>query len=338
MLRSKNSFAAKSTPRARNKSVWRIVTLLVAFAVLLMTSQAWPFAASAPSSVEAFEREAKPFEMMTRPNTASKSSDEPKSFEEALKKALKKRKLKLENVCAPDDLVARRVLADYGAMFVASKKVLPPPVCVFADEDAVTQFQIKAQFDVETINDAEIELQPAAMEALRKAREVALKEGLDITPRGGAEAARRGYKDTLEFWGTRFEPALVYWQEQGRLSAEQAERLRRLPLREQVAEVLTLEQSGIFFSKDLTKSILYSVAAPGTSQHLSMLALDVTEFENERVRAILAEHGWFQTVLSDLPHFTFLGLKEKELAAHGLRPVTVDNQVFWIPNIDPLPH
>ena len=44
-----------------------------------------------------------------------------------------------------------------------------------------------------------------------------------------------------------------------------------------------------------------------------MLAFDVNEFDNPRVREILAKHGWFQTVLSDLPHFTYLGLKEKDL-------------------------
>lgn len=276
--------------------------------------------------------EVNPFEMSTF-NTPSKSSDKAKPFDVALKKALKKRKMKLENVCAPDNLVARRVLADYGAMFLADKEVLPPPVCVFADEDAVTQFQNQARYTAAIIGDVEIELQPAAMEAFLKAREDALKENLDITPRD-EDAARRSYNETLELWGTRVNPALQYWQEQGRLTADHAQRLRALPLREQVTEVLTLEQSGIFFSKDLTKSILYSVAAPGTSQHLSMLALDVDEFADARVRAILAEHGWFQTVLSDLPHFTFLGLKEKDLPSHGLRPVTFDNQVFWIPNLE----
>ncbi len=107
--------------------------------------------------------------------------------------------------------------------------------------------------------------------------------------------------------------------------------MRALPLHDQVAEVLELEKSGIFFSKDLSKSILYSIAAPGTSQHIALLALDVTEFDNPRVREILAKHGWFQTVLSDLPHFTFLGLKEKDLPKHGLKSVIVDGQNFWIP-------
>src|SRR2546422_4320125 len=96
---------------------------------------------------------------------------------------------------------------------------------------------------------------------------------------------------------------------------------------------LDLEKNEIYFSKDLSKSILYSIAAPGTSQHIAMLALDVTEFQDPRVREILAKHGWFQTVLSDLPHFTFLGLKEDDLPKHGLKSVVVNEQTFWIPNV-----
>jgi hypothetical protein len=106
-------------------------------------------------------------------------------------------------------------------------------------------------------------------------------------------------------------------------------------LHDQVAEVLELEKSEIYFSKDLSKSILYSIAAPGTSQHIAMLAFDVNEFQNPRVRELLGKHGWFQTVLSDLPHFTFLGLKESELPKHGLKSVVVDGQTFWIPNVKP---
>ncbi len=97
--------------------------------------------------------------------------------------------------------------------------------------------------------------------------------------------------------------------------------------------MLELEKNGIYFSKDLSKSILYSIAAPGTSQHIAMLAFDANEFENPRVREILAKHGWFQTVLSDLPHFTFLGLKEKDLPKNGLKNVEADGQTFWIPNV-----
>lgn len=250
--------------------------------------------------------------------------------------ALETAGINLQDGCALDDPVARRVLEDYGAMFVATDQVMPPPVCMFDDEAGVSKFQNDAKFKAAVIGGTKIELQPVAMEALLAARSEANEQGLDITPRGGTTAARRSYQDTQRLWDSRFLPALTHWQGQGRLTREQAERLRRLPIHDQVREVLELEKRGIFFSQDLSKSILYSVAAPGASQHISMLALDVSQFGNARVRGILARHGWFQTVKSDLPHFTFLGLDEKELPARGLRTVKVGAQIFWIPNVSPV--
>jgi len=264
--------------------------------------------------------------------TAANNGDSPAPFYEVLSKSLKKRKLTIENICPSGDPVSRRVLEDYGAIFVA-QKVMPPPVCVFQSDKEVAEFQERAGHSAEMFGFDEVELQPEAMKQLLKARADAQKETLDITPRDGAEAARRSYEDSYNLWHTRFQPALDYWLAQGRLTAEQVARLKSLPLRSQVAEVLELEKSGIYFSKDLSKSILYSIAAPGTSQHIAMLAFDVNEFDNPRVREILAKHGWFQTVLSDLPHFTFLGLQEKDLPKHGLKQVEVDGQIFWIPNV-----
>ena len=271
---------------------------------------------------------------MTVTTRVEKNNSKSLPFYDALAHALKKRKIKLDSICPPSDPVARRILEEYGAVFVATKKVLPPPVCIFTTEDQVTRFQDEAGFDEEQIGFDVIELQPEALKQLRKAREQAQKEGLDITPRDGAEAARRNYGDSVRLWNSRFLPALDYWLSQGRLTADQVARLKSLSLSQQIAEVLELEKVGIYFSKDLSKSILYSIAAPGTSQHIHMLAFDVNEFENPRVREIMAEHGWFQTVLSDLPHFTFLGLKEKDLPKNGLRSLEVNGQVFWIPNVE----
>jgi hypothetical protein len=270
---------------------------------------------------------------MTLNSTRPPKDKEPVPFYEALAKALKKRKIKLDSICPPSDPVARRILEEYGAIFVADKKVTLPPVCIFTSEEQVTKFQDDAGFEAEKIGFDEVELQPEALKKLNKAREEAKKEGLDITSRDGAEGARRNYEDSVRLWNSRFEPALDYWLSQGRLTAEEVARLRSLPLLQQVAEVLELEKTGIYFSKDLSKSILYSIAAPGSSQHIAMLAFDVNEFENPRVREIMAKHGWFQTVLSDLPHFTFLGLKEKDLPKRGLRKFEINGQVFWIPNV-----
>jgi hypothetical protein len=310
------------------------LAFLFCFSLLTLTGQARAGNSSTnyqPENPLTISTTDKPLSAMTLPD--GHDGEPPAEFYEVLRKSLKKRKTTIDSVCPPADGVARRVLEDYGAIFIAHKKVMPPPVCVFTSDEQVMQFQERAGYITETMGYDDVELQPEAMKKLLKAREESQKENLDITPRDGAEAGRRSYEDSLQLWKTRFEPALTYWLGQGRLTEEQVARLKSLPLRAQIAEVLELEKSGIFFSKDLSKSILYSIAAPGTSQHIAMLAFDVNEFDNPRVREILAKHGWFQTVLSDLPHFTFLGLKEKDLPKHGLKSVEVDGQIFWIPNV-----
>ena len=109
----------------------------------------------------------------------------PAPFYDVLRKTLAKRKANLENTCPGSDSVARRVLEDYGAIFVASEKVIPPPVCVFTSEEQVAKFQQEAGFVTQTVGDTAIELQPEAMKQLIEARAEANHEGLDITPRGG---------------------------------------------------------------------------------------------------------------------------------------------------------
>jgi hypothetical protein len=51
------------------------------------------------------------------------------------------------------------------------------------------------------------------------------------------------------------------------------------------------------------------------------------------VRGVLARHGWFQTVRGDLPHFTFLGVRERDLPARGLKRLDERGQSFWIPDL-----
>src|SRR5207253_4466691 len=173
-------------------------------------------------------------------------------FYVALERALGQRGSSVADICPSNDHVARRVLHDYGAMFVGAETVLPPPLCVFSSDEQVSRFQKAAGRAAATIHGAVIELQPAAMTALLQARAVARSEGLNITPRDGAEAARRSYADTVRLWNSRFLPALDHWTVAGRLTQGQSGRLCSLPIYEQVTEVLELEKGGIFFSKDLS--------------------------------------------------------------------------------------
>lgn len=230
----------------------------------------------------------------------------------------------------PTDAVGKRILSEYGAVYVARGGVTPPPTVMFASDSECSSWQSGLSISRANVGGKNLELQAPAMKALQEAIAEAKGAGESITPRD-TDSARRSYSETVELWASRVNPALTHWVGKGRITQQEASRIKALSPSAQVSEVLRLEEQGIFFSKDLSKSILYSVAAPGTSQHLSMLALDVNENENPKVREILAKHGWYQTVVSDLPHFTYLGLAESELPKLGLKKTSNGGRNFWIP-------
>jgi hypothetical protein len=230
-----------------------------------------------------------------------------------------------------DDPAQRRLLHEYGAVFVA-RDVVPPDRVVFIDEEDVSRFQARLDIAGSDIGGHFIELQRPAMDALLVAVSQARSSGLSITPRG-PDSGRRNYTDTIDLWNSRVEPALVHWVQKGRMTLEQADAIRVMSPFEQLPEIFKLEADGIYFAKDLSKSIIYSVAPPGASQHLSLLAFDVAEFADGDVRAILAKHFWYRTVVSDLPHFTFLGAAERELSDLGLKCVDSAGQNFWVPDV-----
>jgi len=228
--------------------------------------------------------------------------------------------------------VAARLLPEYGAIFVAGAGVTPPDRIIFRDHDEVTQFQDSVKVATISFDEIAIELQAAAAQRLTMAIIEASELDLSITPRS-ADSGRRSYNDTVELWYSRVEPALVHWTARSQLNVATADHIRSLPPFKQVPEVFALEDQGLFFAKDLSKSIIYSVAPPGTSQHLSMLAFDVSEFNEPRVRAILADNFWYQTVTSDLPHFTYLGVSESVLPKLGLKKTFFAERDFWVPDI-----
>lgn len=237
----------------------------------------------------------------------------------------------------PTTDAGRLLFREYGAVFLARNGAKPPRKVIFEGEWDVLEFQSSLKRSSQNIGGYRLELQSAAMAALTEAIEEARQVGLSITPRG-SDSARRGYEQTVALWASRVNPGLAYWVGKRRMTPAEAKRIQAMSTFEQVTEILRLERQGIYFAKDLSKSIIYSVAPPGGSQHLSMLALDVKEFADSRVRVILANHGWFQTVVSDLPHFTFLGMKETELSERGLKLVISGGNRYWIPDLpEPAP-
>ncbi len=230
----------------------------------------------------------------------------------------------------PSEDAGKLLLREYGSVFV-SRGTTPPKKVVFKDQADVLAFQKGVQQSSASLGGMNMTLQTPAMNALKDAIAEAGKAGLSIGPRG-ADSSIRDYDHTVTLWASRVNPGFAKWVRNGRVTAADAARIKKMSPFEQVPEILKLEQQQIYFSTDQTKSIIYSVAPPGTSQHISMLALDVKEFDNARVRAILANHGWFQTVSSDLPHFTYLGVTEAELPGLGLKKVTNSGRDFWVPD------
>lgn len=234
----------------------------------------------------------------------------------------------------PTNAAGDLLFREYGAVFLARNGAVPPNKVFFENELEVLLFQNAVGYESEKLSGVNIELQKPAIRDLENAVKQAKKEGLTISPRG-ADSGRRGYSQTIALWKSRVEPGLTYWVGKGRLKAPQAELIRRMPIREQINEILSLEKDGIFFAKSLDKSIIYSVAPPGSSQHIAMLAFDVKEFDDARVRSILSQNGWFQTVTSDLPHFTYIGVEESELPGLGLKKIHSNDRDFWVPDLDP---
>lgn len=232
----------------------------------------------------------------------------------------------------PTDDVGKRILREYGAVFLSRGGTTPPKTVIFRDESEVSSFQSGVSKSSESIGGFTLELQSAAMTGLKNAVAEAKQSNLTISPRG-ADSAKRTYNETVKLWKSRVEPGLKHWVSKGKLQQSEASRINGLSTYEQVSEILKLEAKGMYFSTGLDKSIVYSVAPPGTSQHISMLAFDCKEFGNAKVREILAKHGWFQTVVSDEPHFTFLGVKESELPSLGLKKQTNAGKPFWVPEI-----
>lgn len=258
------------------------------------------------------------------------------SFISSLDAALSGRGIQASNFCNTSDATELRILMEYGAVFLADRSVSIPSHFMFNSEAEVTAFQSSLRTTRRNVGGTSIELQAAAITALDSAIADASAVRLTIAPRGGATGARRSYANTLSFWNNKIRDGIAHWTSTNnasgaRLTAAEASTLRSLSGIDQIRNVLALETRGFFFSTDKRKTILASVAAPGTSQHLFMLALDVEQFGNSRVRSIMAQHGWFQTVFKDHPHFTFLGLRESVLSSLGLESKTDNSQLFWVP-------
>jgi hypothetical protein len=231
--------------------------------------------------------------------------------------------------------VESRLFREYGASFVTT--ATPPPRILFDNAAQVEQFQASLSIGSARFGEHLIELQAEAINSLRVAAAELSAGGGSLTARA-ADAGGRSYEDTVRLWSRNVTRGLQHWEEQGRIDAARAATIRELDPVEQVAIILEIEETEhLFCGTFFNRSILYSVAAPGASQHLSLLAFDVAEYQESSVEAILENNGWFRTVVNDLPHFTFLGRRREELSELGLmrvvRPYDEVEYHFWIPDV-----
>lgn len=295
------------------------------------SNETQPTKSALPSSTVEPEASDSPNPTMTSntPQNPGTGGGNESGFDGQVSKNLSRVGSSFESLYDRNSEVEKRVYLEYGAVFLSA--AMPPDRVMFVSETEVGEFQRKAGSTAASVGGVSIELQPDAMTALKAAVAEGASQGVKISPRGGATAAKRSYAKTLELWNSRVNPALKHWQAKGRLNQSQVGEVKSLPIKEQVAKVLEYEKQGIYFNTFFDNSILYSVAAPGTSQHLSMLALDVAQFSNSRVQQIMASHGWFRTVQNDAPHFTYIGKTESELPSLGLTKVTKKDGDFWIP-------
>lgn len=234
--------------------------------------------------------------------------------------------------------VEKRLFTEYGAIFATM--ATPPPTIIFADAAQVKAFQSSLSVGRALFGEHLIALQTDALDALSDAASEMAERGGSITARA-ADAGGRSYEDTVRLWTRNVTRGLEYWQRLGRVTQGLARSMCELTPAEQVAAILNLEETEhLFFGTFFEKSILYSVAAPGASQHLSMLAFDVAEFEDREVDPVLGRHGWYRTVPNDLPHFTYLGHDQDALPDLGLQRIERNHRErvydFWTPDLDRL--
>ena len=261
-------------------------------------------------------------------------------FEEYLTKRFSnptdKEQWTVERLCpVTTSVVARRVLSDYGALFAAHDSVIVPATCIFPGEAPVQRYQASLVTDVVPFGNVRISLQRSAGEKLRIAIADAQSAGANITPLDGEIAGSRTFGQTLMLWNSRYIPGLEFWIKRGKLTETDRNEIAALELPQKIEKVLEWESRGILFSTNRTRSILTSTAPPGASQHLAMLAFDVVEYADPRVQGSLNRNGWFQTIVDDPPHFTFLGVSESELPSRGLQPVWKGAYKYWIPHLSP---
>lgn len=181
------------------------------------------------------------------------------------------------------------LLRSYGTVFINQESGIKLPEKVILDNEIETQ-SFQDKISIELVNGTEeCYLQKPAAAALNRAKEL---ENIPLKS-GYSGDCLRNFATNLRFWN------------------KYANR-----------ETLTQVKAG------KETKILGLVAPPGTSQHLWGLAIDL-QILTPSQKQTLNENGWFQTVVNDLPHWTYLGWREEDLPKFGLQQKIIQGIKYW---------
>jgi len=183
------------------------------------------------------------------------------------------------------------LLRSYGAAFInPSNDVKLPSKVLFISEEETKEFQNQLIFE-KVAGTNDCYLQKAAADALNKAR---TQQNIPLKSGYGKSDCTRNFATNLRFWY-------------------------------KYANNKTLEK----VKEGKETAILGVVAPPGASQHLWGLAIDLG-VSNPKQRQILNQNGWFQTVVKDVPHWTYLGISPEDLPNFGFQNQVVQGITYWL--------
>ncbi|BAY22753.1 peptidase M15B and M15C, D,D-carboxypeptidase VanY/endolysin [Calothrix sp. NIES-2100] len=183
------------------------------------------------------------------------------------------------------------LLRKYGAVFVNQEpEIKLPEKVILANEQETQEFQSTLTM-IKVDGTNDCYLQQAAGLALNKAKKI---QKIPLKSGYGSGDCTRTFTTNLRFW-------------------------------QKYANDRTLEK----VRQGKETAILGIVAPPGTSQHLWGLAIDL-RVSSQKQRQALNQNGWFQTVESDIPHWTYLGLTESQLPLFGFQKKLVREITYWV--------
>ncbi len=183
------------------------------------------------------------------------------------------------------------LLDKYGAAFVnQAPEIKLPQKVIFANEQETKEFQSTLTM-IKVDGTNDCYLQQSAGLAFNKARSL---QTIPLKSGYGSGDCTRTFTTNLRFW-------------------------------QKYANDRTLEK----VRQGKETAILGIVAPPGTSQHLWGLAIDL-RVSSQKQRQALNQNGWFQTVESDIPHWTYLGLTEEQLPLFGFKKKVMRGITYWL--------